>query len=92
VTDKEARYAPEEVMEENEEETVPGIEATRRWLAENNVAPYRFAIDNDIDPAGFGRILKRKNGVSLETAVKIERGTKGAVTADMFVLKGKEGS
>jgi len=77
-------------MEENEEivqAEVPGFEALGKWLEENGIKPYRFAIDNGIDPAGFSRILKRQTGVSLETAVKIERGTKGVVKADMFVVK-----
>lgn len=74
------------MTEEITQTEVPGIEATRKWLEDNGIKPYRFALDNGIDPRSFARILKKETGISLETAVKIERGTKGAVRADMLSL------
>lgn len=64
---------------------LPGIEATRKWLEANGVKPYRFALNNGIDPKILSRLLNNQGGVSLETAVKIERGTNGEVKAEMFV-------
>jgi plasmid maintenance system antidote protein VapI len=78
------------MSEETESEELPGVEATLRWLDEHGIKPYRFALDNGIDPRSFARILKKETGIALETAVKIERGTKGAIKADMFVAKARE--
>jgi len=76
------------MSEETESEELPGVEATLKWLNEHGIKPYRFALDNGIDPRSFSRLLKKQTGISLENAMKIERGTKGEVKASMFVKDG----
>lgn len=62
-----------------------GIKATLAWLAENGVKPYRFAFVNGIDQTSFRKLLagKRKR-ISVEMALKIQTGTKGAVALEIW--------
>lgn len=66
---------------------LPGIVELRAWLKKKEVSPYRFALNNGLDPSDFGKFLKKgfDARVSVEVAFKIERGTGGDVPARLFV-------
>lgn len=59
-----------------------GIKATRAWLEAHKITPYRFALDNGIDTGVIHRLLAGKvKRMSLDLAMRVERGTKGDVPA-----------
>ena len=62
--------------------------ALSRWLKDNGTTPYRFALDNGIDPSAIRKIILHHRNVSPETALKIERGTRGEVPARLFFKEG----
>lgn len=62
-----------------------GIEATLTWLAAHDVTPYRFGLDNGIDPTAFAKLLRgKRKKVSLEVAERVERGTGGDVPLETW--------
>ena len=57
-----------------------GIEATRAWLTKHDTTPYRFALDYDIDPTAFAKLLRgKRKRISIDHGLKIQTGTMGAV-------------
>jgi plasmid maintenance system antidote protein VapI len=68
------------------DQELPGVVALRQWLEDEGLSAYKFARKNDLDPNDLRRLLQKGNArVSVEVAFKIERGTGGAVKAEMFV-------
>lgn len=62
-----------------------GVEATKAWLAERKMPPYRFALDHGIDPTAFAKLLRgERKRISLEHASVIEKGTGGAVPLEIW--------
>ena len=54
----------------------------KKWLERKKLSIYRFAVDNDIAfRTLYDHVSGRHKAVELATALKIENGTDGAVTA-----------
>lgn len=72
------------------DDTLPGIVELRAWLKKKEISPYRFALNNGLDPSDFSKFLKKgfDARVSVEIAFKIERATDGEVKASSFVPGG----
>lgn len=60
------------------------VEVLERWLEAHGTTPYRFALDNGIDPSVIRKSILHRRGFSRETALRIERGTNGEVPAKLF--------
>jgi hypothetical protein len=82
---------PEDYFQKRRESALgEAVAVFEGWLREHDVTPYRFALDNGIDPSVIRKNLLHHRGVSLETALKIERGTAGEVPAKLFSAKKEE--
>lgn len=71
-------------QEEKERTLAEAVTALERWLEAHDTTPYRFALDNGIDPSVIRKSILHHRRVSPETAQRIERGTRGEVPARLF--------
>lgn len=79
---------PADYFQKEREAVIAGAVAVlERWLKEHGTTPYRFALDNGIDPSVIRKSMLHRRGFSPETALKIERGTGGEVPAKIFFKK-----
>lgn len=61
-----------------------------RFLSLSNTLPSQFAARIGVSASTITRIVRGERRPNLETLQKIVRATEGAVTADDFMLPGRE--
>jgi DNA-binding transcriptional regulator YdaS (Cro superfamily) len=63
-----------------------GATLLRRYLKRNQLSPRAFALREGVNPSSISRALQGKRGLTVESAAKVERGTRGEVPAASWAM------